>query len=448
MSRPLKINDMSLGRASLILAGMIFLSRLAGFGRNLMTAQFYGTGPEASAFNAAFAIPETLSIVIAGGALATGFVPTFSALLQEGKHDEARDTFRALLTLLFGAVGAFTLVLVGLTYTPLLSFLAPTNAPASLYFENLRILLLAQFFFILGGVFTGAFNSLRWFWLPALQPVFFNVGIIILGVWGRRLHPGNDAAAVLWQSYGAVVGAVVGSILLQVPAAWRAGLSIRPIIDWHDPGVRKVLAALIPIFLGLASGRILSLQLPVQVAAITGGGENAITNASRLAILPLELIASGSAIAIFPTLSQLAARGELEDVRKQLSGVLRRILKLLCIATLGLIVAAFPLVHILFKHGKFSSADASLTAQVLMVTALSLPALGAQQLLARGFFALNDNRTPVIAGLGAMLLFGFLAVLFSSLHAGALGITAASVIAVSVLAAVLWKALEKRLGKL
>jgi putative peptidoglycan lipid II flippase len=276
--------------------------------------------------------------------------------------------------------------------------------------------------------------------------VFFNIGIIALGVWGR-LYRDTDSQAVLWQSYGAVAGAIVGSILLQVPAAWRAGLSIRPVIDWQDPGVRKVVAALIPIFLGLASGRILSLQLPVQVAAITGGGENAITNASRLAILPLELIASGSAIAIFPTLSQLAARGELEDVRKQLSAVLRRIVKLLLLAMLGLIVTAYPLVHLLFRGGRFSSADASLTAKVLMVTALSLPALGAQQLLARGFFALNDNRTPVIAGLGAMLLFGVLAILFSALHAGAL-VTAASVIAVSVLAAVLWKALEKRLGKL
>ncbi|RYG70754.1 hypothetical protein EON80_07005, partial [bacterium] len=147
MSKPLKINDISLGRASVILAGMIFLSRLAGFGRNQLTSHFYGTDAQASAFNAAFAIPETLSIVIAGGALATGFVPTFSALLQQGKDDEARHTFRALLTLLFGAVGAFTLALIALTYTPLLNFLVPTNAPASLYFDNLRILLLAQFFF-------------------------------------------------------------------------------------------------------------------------------------------------------------------------------------------------------------------------------------------------------------------------------------------------------------
>lgn len=443
MSPPLKINEISLGRASAILAGMIFLSRVAGFGRNMLTTHFYGAGPQANAFNAAFAIPETLSIVIAGGALATGFVPTFSALLQEGKHDEARHTFRALLTLLFGAVGFFTAILIGLTYSPLLNFLVPTNAPAELYFANLRILLLAQLFFILGGVFTGAFNSLRWFWMPALQPVFFNLGIIALGLWGALKGQG-----VIWQSYGAVVGAIVGSILLQVPTAWRAGLSIKPVFDWRDPGVQKVMAALVPIFLGLASGRILSLQLPVQVAAITGGGETAITNASRLAILPLELIASGSAIAVFPTLSQLAARGELEEVRRQLSGILRRIMKLLSVATLGLLVVAFPLVTVLFRHGKFTGDDANLTARVLMVTALALPALGAQQLLARGFFALGDNKTPVIAGLGAMLLFGVLAFVFSLLHLGAIGVTMSSVIAVSVLAAVLWKQLEKKLGKL
>jgi putative peptidoglycan lipid II flippase len=165
-------------------------------------------------------------------------------------------------------------------------------------------------------------------------------------------------------------------------------------------------------------------------------------------ILPLELLASGSAIAIFPTLSQLAAKGETEEVRRQLSGVFRRTMKLLAVAMVGLLVLAFPLVYVLLRYGKFSTDDADFTAQVLMVSALSLPALGAQQLLSRGFFALGDNATPVKAGLAAMALFGVLAFISNLLHQGAIGITACSVVAVSVLAIVLWKGLEKKLGKI
>ncbi len=439
MPKPLHINEISLGRASLILTAMIFLSRVAGFGRTQMTSIFYGTTPQAEAFNAAFAIPEVMSIVIAGGALATGFVPTFSALLARGEHDRARHTFASLLSILLVGAGILTLFVIALTYTPLLRPIADRTGAPEIYFTNLRLLLVGQFFFILGGVFTGAFNSLKYFWLPALQPVFFNLGIIALGLFG-----GLNNRGITWQSYGAILGAFIGSIALQVPFAWRAGLSIRPTFDWKDEGVRKVLAALVPVFFGLASGRILSLSLPLLMAPDV----TAITNASRLAILPLELLASGSAIAIFPTLAAHAARGEFKEVRTQLFGLLSRVVKRLCITSLALILLAFPLVKLLFEHGKFSPDDARLTSQVLMVTALSLPALGAQQLLARGFFALDDNKTPVLAGLGAMLLFAVLALASGVLHGGTLGVVGASVASICALAFILWRGLSKRLAHL
>jgi putative peptidoglycan lipid II flippase len=291
---------------------------------------------------------------------------------------------------------------------------------SALYFANLRILLVAQFFFVVGGVFTGTFNSMRLFWWPALQPVFFNVGIIIAGFIGHKMGYG-----VISQAWGALGGAIVGSILVQVPVALRAGLSIAPLWDVRDEGVQKVLAA-----------------------GEEGGGATTISNASRLMILPLELLASGSAIAIFPTLSALAAKGETAEVGRQLSALLRRTLKLLCIAVVGLWIVAVPLLLGLVKGGQFSGADSVWTGKVLLISALSLPGLGAQQLIARGFYALGDNATPVKAGVGVMLLFAVLALLSNALNWGTLGVTGASVVAVSVLGAVLWKQLQKKLGNL
>mgnify|MGYP002778840754 CR=1 FL=1 len=431
----LKINEkISVGRASALLAGLIFLSRVMGFARTQMTSYFYGTGPQADAFNAAFAIPELISIVIAGGALATGFVPTFSAFLAQNEHEKAKKTFASLLSILFLAVGFLTLVLVGLTFTPLVNWLAPEPQTTLIYAENLRLLLLAQAFFILGGVFTGAFNSLRHFWLPALQPVFFNLGILAFGLFGALGEKG-----IIWQSYGAIFGALVGSVALQIPFALRAGLPVKFRLDFADEGVQKVLRSLLPVFFGLASGRILALSLPVALAA----DSTVLTNATRLSILPLELIASGSAIAIFPTLSLLGAQGKLGEVRAQLWAVLRRVMKLILIATAGLIVLAFPLVRILFQYGQFSASDATFTAQILMLASLCLPGLAAQQLLARGFFALGDTKTPAIAGAISMALFGVLCAIFWSM--GTFGVTLASVVSVSVLALLLWRGLSRKL---
>jgi putative peptidoglycan lipid II flippase len=153
----------------------------------MLTSYLYGRNATTDAYNAAFNIPDTISILIAGGALATGFVPVFTAFLSRGEENAARRTFRAMLTLLGAAFGLLTLVLFALTWTPLGRTLALSQVRADqvdLYFLLLRILLVGQFFFVLGGLFTGTLNALRLFWFAALQPVVFNLGIIAFGIVG------------------------------------------------------------------------------------------------------------------------------------------------------------------------------------------------------------------------------------------------------------------------
>jgi putative peptidoglycan lipid II flippase len=333
-----------------------------------LTSHFYGTGAEAEAFNRAFAVPETMSIVIAGGALATGFVPTFAALLQRGEDDRARHTFRALLTLLCGGVGIFTLAFIALTLYAVSSIFWCRRIRPPICISGFCACFCWRSGFSLSAEFSAAL-SIRCVISGCPR---CNRCVSTWESWRSVGGARRDNLGIEWQAWGAVVGALIGSVLLQVPAAWRAGLSIRPVFDWKDEGVQKVLRALVPVFFGLASGRILALQFPVMA----GGEATVITNASRLAILPLELIASGSAIALFPTLAALAARGETEEVRQKLSSMIRQTLKRLLVAMILLMVLAFPLVKLLFEHGEFSGSDARLTAQVLMLCALALPALG------------------------------------------------------------------------
>lgn len=446
-SAPLRFNAAtSVGKAALILAAMIFASRLAGFGRILVTSYLYGQNAQTDAYNAAFAIPDALSILIAGGALATGFVPVFSGFLARDEHDAARHTFRSLWTLLLAGFGGLTLLLWALTWTPIGLAWAKTQAPteAILYLELLRILLVAQFVFVCGGIFTGALNALRWFWFPALQPLFFNLGIILLGIAGPRWGYGIES-----QAWGALLGALVGSLAIQVPAIYRVGLSLAPRWDARDEGVQKVLTSLAPVFFGLASGRIIALILPRMLAGnLPPGSTTAIDNANRVMQLPLDLLASGAAIALFPTISLLAAQGKTTEMRDQLGQTLRRTLRWMGLSMLALVFLGLFLYRFPIGFGQFSSSDCQLAASALVFYAFALPGLGAQQLLARGFYAIRDQKTPVVAGVGASFLFLAAGALAIRIGWGASGLAGAAVIAITLLAAVLWKGLSRRLGSL
>lgn len=445
-SRRIEISQgLTLGRASLLMAAMVALSRLTGFGRIMLTSYLYGRNATTDAYNAAFNVPDTISILIAGGALATGFVPVFTAFLSRGEEDAARRTFRAMLTLLGAAFGLLTVVLFALTFTPLGRALAVSQVrpdQVDLYFHLLRILLVGQFFFVLGGLFTGTLNALRLFWFAALQPVVFNLGIIAFGIVLPQFGMGIES-----QAWGALAGALIGSIFIQIPAVRRSGLSLVPLWDLRDEGVQRVLRSLLPIVFGLASGQIIALNLPRFLAGGLGEGDlTAIDNANRLMQLPLAIFASGPAIALYPTLSLLAAEGKMQELRTQLASALRRTLLLTMLATALLIALREPIVRFLLEHGKFTRADTNATTNVLLWYSLGIVGLSAQQMLARGFYARGDTKPPIYMGLAAMAMFCALGVLMMRTEQGAAGLALAASLALTVLGVWMWISLRVRLG--
>jgi putative peptidoglycan lipid II flippase len=436
---------MTVGRASLMLALMVALSRVTGFGRMMVTSNLYGVSPITDAYNAAFNIPDTLSIIIAGGALATGFVPVFTELLSRGETERAVATFRAMWTLLGVAFGAITLVLFGLTYTSWGTLLAPQKVgpeTVELYLKLLRILLVAQFFFVLGGLFSGTLNALRQFWYFAVQPVAFNLGIIVGGLLFHK------SLGIEGQAWGALAGALIGSILIQVPAIIRNGLSLRPSWDLNDPGVRKVMASLLPIVFGLASGQMIALNLPRFFAVgLQHGDVTALDNANRLMQVPLAVLAAGPAIALFPTLSLLHTQNKPDEMREQLAGAVRRTLVLGFLATALLIALREPIIKVLLEHGRFTAQDTRFTATVLGCYALALVGLSVQQFLARGFYAMQDSSTPIAIGVGSMAVFLVLASFFTWVRPGGAPALALSAgVAITLLAGWLWVKLVDRLG--
>jgi putative peptidoglycan lipid II flippase len=436
---------MSVGRAAWLLSAMIALSRVIGFGRTVLTSHLYGQGAVSDAYYAAFNIPDTISILIAGGALATGFVPVFTELVSQNKQAEAQRTFRAMWTLLALSFGAITALLFALTWTPIGQMIAVQQAKseADLYLYLLRVLLIAQFFFVVGGLFSGTLNALRLFWYSALQPVVFNLGILVFGL----VLPHISDLGIKSQAWGALAGAIVGSILIQLPAVRRSGLSLRPLLDLRDVGVNRVLKSLLPIVFGLASGQVIALNLPRFFAgALPFGNLSALDNANRLMQVPLDLLASGPAIALFPTLALLSTRNDVAEMRLQLSSGLRRTLTLIFVAAALLMALRLPIVRLLLEHGKFRLEDTKITAVVLLCYGLCLPGLGAQQFLARGFYALGDTKTPVIIGVGAMIAFCAFGLVFTyTIPLGAPGLAIAAAISVSLLSLAMGAALRAKL---
>ena len=416
--------SMTVGKASLMLAAMIALARITGFGRLVVTSTIFGLNATTDAYNAAFNIPDTISIIIAGGALATGFVPVFTEYLAQGRAEAAQRTFRAMFTLLLIVFGALTVLLFAFTYTSWSAWLAPkpvlpqlataqqleiyrqsvVDYPRNLelFRHTLRILLIAQFVFVIGGMFTGTLNALRLFWYPALQPVFWNCGIIAFGIIGPKFF----GAGIESQAWGALFGAIAGSALIQIPAIYRNHLSLKPLFDFNDPGVRRVMKSLLPIVFGLASGQIIAMNLPRFFAIGLGEGSiSALDNANRLMQVPIDVLASGPAIALYPTLALLAAQGEFNQLRFQLVATLRRILVMTLLASALLMALRVPLIQVLLEHGKFDAKDTQFTAPILLCYCFGVVGLSLQRLLARGFYAMGETRTPVVAGVVAMIYF-------------------------------------------
>jgi putative peptidoglycan lipid II flippase len=438
---------LSIGKAAILISAMIALSRVAGFGCIVLISYLYGISPITNAYNAALNFPDTVNILISGGALATGFVPAISGMLARGETAAAQRTFRAMFSVLALIFGLVTVILFALTYTPGGTLLAPhkvTPQNTKLYLHILRILLVTQFIFVLGGLFSGTLNAVRQFWYSALQPVIYNLGAIILGI----ALPALFHMGIVSMAWGSLVGAIVGSLFVQVPGIIRNGFSLKPLVDFKDPGLRDVLRTLLPIIFGLSSGQLIALTLPKFFAiGFVGGDITALDNANRLMQVPLAVMAAGPAIALLPTLSILHAEGKTAALRLQLSSSLRRIILLMLLATSLLMALRYPIVHLLLEHGKFNAADTEFTSKVLFCYSFGVLGLGLQQVLARGFYAMRNTLPPVIIGAATMILYCVLAFLVLKVWPiGAMGLAGAAAISLTLLAIAMALTLRRSLG--
>lgn len=385
--------------AGTVMAGFA-LSSLFGLANRMLYTRGFGTGRELDAFFASNRLPDILFNLMAGGALASAFLPTFSALLAQEDRPRAWQLASGVGILLVLAVG-LTAGLLGLAAPWIVrNILAPGFRDPNqiqLTVSLLRVQLVAPVIFGISGVLMAVLNAHQHFLLPALAPTFYWLGWI-LGT--LLLVPRLGIHGLAW---GVLLGAAL-HLLVQLPGLRGLRPRFFPTLSLKDPSVRQVGRLMAPRLFGVAVVQLNFLVNLILASAMPEGSLTGITLGFAIMLMPQIVIAQAVAIAALPTFSSQAARGELGKMRRTLASTLRGVIFLSLPASLGLILLRRPLVAMLFQRGEFNSNSTELVAWALLWFATGLVGHALVEIVSRAFYALKDTRTPVTVGAAAMAL--------------------------------------------
>lgn len=375
-----------------------------------LNARAFGTQDVMDAFLAANRVSETLFVLMAGGALGSAFIPTFTGMLTKGEHRTAWKLASSIANLVLAFL-TLAALLAALFARPLVHFiLAPGFADdpqlETLTVNLLYIMLPSAVIFGLSGLVMGILNSHQVFFLPALTPALYRLGMIF-GV--LYLSP-------RWGIYGLAWGVLLGAclhLLCQIPSLLRLGGRYIPTFGLNLPAVRQVGLLMAPRIFGVAVVQ-LNFWVNTRLASfMREGSVTAVSWALTIMLMPQGIIAQSVAMAALPTLSAQFALKKIDDLRASLAASLRGILLLALPASLGLILLRQPVVALLLEYGKFDSDSTQLIAWALLWYAAGLVGHCIVEILSRAFYALHDTRTPVLVGSLAMALNVLLSILLS-----------------------------------
>ena len=390
----------SMTRGVLSFGGMTLLSRVFGLVRDQVFNTTFGANWMTDAFWVAFRIPNFMRRLFAEGSFSTAFVPVFTEIKETRPHAD----LRALMGRAAGTLGGVLLVVtaLGMLFAPQLAgaFTQADPAPgqAALITDLLRLTFPFLLCVSLTALAAGALNSYHRFGLPAFAPIILNLCMIAGTLWGSKFTD-PPILAMGW----AILAAGVLQLLFLVPALAGLDLLALPRWGWRHPDVRKVMRLMVPTLLGSSVAQVNLLFDTFIAAMLVHGSQSWLSTADRFLEFPLGVFGIALGTVILPTLSRHHVNTDRAGFSKSLDWGLRTTLVIILPAMLGLMLLALPLVSTIFQYGRFTADAARMTALSVFGLSFGLPAFALVKTVLPAFYARQDTRTPVRAGLVAMV---------------------------------------------
>lgn len=393
---------MKLLKSTATVGSATIASRVLGFIRDMVFARFFGASGETDAFFLAFKIPNFMRRLFAEGSFSLAFVPVFAQVRASGDKRAMRDLVDHVAGTLAGILLAITAV--GVIAAPaVLAIFAPGwliegRPEFELSAGMLRITFPYILFISLTALAAGILNTFERFLVPALTPILLNLSLIAAAVW----LSGSFQVPVRALAVGVFV-AGVAQLAIQIPALMRIGLLPRPRWGWKHSGVRRILRLMIPTLIGSSVAQINLLFDSVIATFLVSGSVTWLYYSDRLLEFPLGVFGVALSTVILPNLSRKFASQSPEAFSATLDWALRLALIITIPAAVGLVILAKPILVTLFQYDAFTLNDVEMASLSLAAYALGLPAFIAVKVLAPGFYARQDTKTPVKIAITAMV---------------------------------------------
>jgi putative peptidoglycan lipid II flippase len=391
----------SLLRSTSIVSFMTFLSRMMGFVRDMIIAQLFGVHAGVDAFLVAFKIPNFMRRLFAEGAFSQAFVPVLAEYQKTQNEDKVREFISHIAGNLVLILSVLTIVAIIITPILIVVF-APGFKEGGARHELAAYMLKITFPYLmlisLTAMAGAVLNTYNQFAVPAFTPVLLNISMILAAVYlAPMMH--EPVVALAW---GVLIAGII-QLLFQLPFLMRLKLLIKPRVNWQDKGVVRVLKLMVPALFGVSIAQVNLLIDTIFASFLAVGSVSWLYFSDRLTNFPLGVFGVAIATVILPHLSRKNAEQNNEKFSDSLDWGMRLILLIGLPSAVGLCLFAMPLIASLLAYGKFSFFDLTQTTKSLKAFAIGVPAFMLVKILASGFYAKQNIKTPVKVGAVAML---------------------------------------------
>ena len=392
---------MNLLRSLATISGLTLVSRILAFARDVLIARVFGAGMATDAFFVAFKLPNLLRRMFAEGAFSQAFVPIFGEYKNRRGHEETKLLLDHVATML--ALILFVVTLIGIVAAPILVYISAPGFVKDAEKFDLTVQLLRFtspyiFFISLVAVAAAILNTYNKFWVPAVAPILLNVCFIGGALWlAPYCHP--PIMALAW----AVFIAGIVQLAFQLPFLKKIDMLPTFRFSWTDEGMRRVIRQMGPAMFGVSIAQISLIINTIFASFLVAGSVSWLYYADRLMEFPSGLLGAALGTILLPSLSKCHASKNTVEYSKLLDWGLRLTFMLALPSALALGMIAVPLLSTFFQRGAFAASDVLMTSHALIGYSIGLIGLILVKILAPGFYARQDIRTPVKIGIVTLI---------------------------------------------